>query len=80
MNAKKIIKIEQERLSVKKSRLENCNSILANEVNKQNELEGWDWIKQADEILIWKQEILDIENEILKSQKVIELLKEKEVK
>lgn len=76
MNAKTIIKSEQQRIAMQGNRLENYKSMLAYEIEKQSKLEGWDWIQQAYEIIRLKQEVLYIENEILKSQKVIELVKE----
>lgn len=64
---------EKEMLKLQKGRLERYQGMLAYETQKQESMEGWEWIKQEREIHRLQIELIKIESEIRILNKQIEI-------
>lgn len=73
MRNKRLVKSSKEMLKLQKGRLERYQGMLAYETQKQESMEGWEWIKQEREIHRLQIELIKIESEIRILNKQIEI-------
>ena len=73
MRNKRLVKSSKEMLKLQKGRLERYQGMLAYETQKQESMEGWEWVKQEREIHRLQIELIKIESEIRILNKQIEI-------